>query len=247
MELEIDLSKIDLSKICRSLASSQETARMKSPNTSIPAGLTQLKEFNIESTDIFHIVNPRSRRLIPDSPEKTARIDVIEEATARIIADGRFAQIVGGNAKSPDISCFTVSVDSRLDGIGHSKWHGKKVHIDAPYGLVLEDGSRRPIAVVGIEVHRDHILVTQLQGVRGASESLALLGRWEKSFVALVEELSQELNVPEVRIRPADQIGWVTTGAVSLDRARLRYDVTAKRMGYRFDDRVNMFVKRQSE
>ncbi len=60
--------------------------------------------------------------------------------------------------------------------------------------------------------------------------------RWEKALVALMLEWARRERFPFVYLQPGSQNRYCGSG-LTMERAKLRYDVTAKRMGFREVDK----------
>lgn len=136
---------------------------------------------------------------------------------------------------------FEIVSDSRSFG-----YYGMKVvtfWLDAPYAFVLRRG-RKPLAVVAFYIKPEYIDIRQLQGNKGKHEILKTCRRWEQILVSVIEDYARLRSVAEVRIRPAKENGWHERNPEAF---YLRYDVTAKRMGYRYDGGKRRYCKRVDE
>lgn len=94
----------------------------------------------------------------------------------------------------------------------------------------------RPIAYIGFNAIGSAIRITQIQGVHGRSLYLAPI-RWEHALVEYVVEWAQKHGIPRVEIESGTRNDWVRAGHISIQQAKLRYDVTAKKCGFKKDDR----------
>lgn len=118
--------------------------------------------------------------------------------------------------------------------------------VDGRYGIVMRHRGK-PVALVGFNVikfdgegtniridnYGDSITdefpyIRQLQGGLFCTEGLEPL-RWEKLLITVIEELAQECGFPSCSIQPAERGKEIRL----CERSHIRYDVTAKRMGYK--------------
>ena len=92
------------------------------------------------------------------------------------------------------------------------------------------EGSRRTkrqeIACIGFYVEKGVVDVRQIQGVMGQQEALAPL-RWEKMLLQIVVDWARENAFAAVWIR-------------IIGNRRLRYRTTAKRLGFKFSDALDL-------
>ncbi|MEK7076226.1 MAG: hypothetical protein AAB941_01000 [Patescibacteria group bacterium] len=125
------------------------------------------------------------------------------------------------------------------------------VYSDAPYTLVLtykKDGASEveanedeEVACIGFElVNRSTILVKQIQGVSG---KLAILQhfRWGKMLLKVVMDWAKNAGFKTVRVIKAESSKWYREY-----RAKdffIRYDVTARRSGFKFDEKDQTYVR----
>ena len=122
------------------------------------------------------------------------------------------------------------------------------VYYDASYGFVLAvrmfSVFKIPIAVIGFEADTSDSTITikQVQGVKDAADFLAGI-RWEKLLVSVVVDWARLHGAKKVEIIRAEDGPW-HRGA-DLERAarmHLHYDVTAKRCGFRLDEKTNRYT-----
>ena len=117
------------------------------------------------------------------------------------------------------------------------------IAFDGHYGITLEHNVEEGTRVLGLASFTPEegaIKIVQIQGVKGAQKFMKGL-RWEKALVASVCRWAKEYGVPEVRIQPAAKNQWKEIRDNEEGRGRLRYDVTAERMGFRYDPEMEMF------
>lgn len=96
----------------------------------------------------------------------------------------------------------------------------------------------------------DLLVIHQIQGptseatfAREREEALPILGkfRWEKVLVLLMMEWAKE-NKYSLGILPAEENNYVAFGKISLEKAKMRYDAVAKRLGFRKDPLSGIFI-----
>jgi len=130
---------------------------------------------------------------------------------------------------------------------------GNSIYHDAPLNVLLWSMDEGPIAIVGFAFDRDgslqaHItdekdkdiaysqpsyVIRQIQGVRGQDELLRVI-RWEKMLVQAVIDIAKSGQVSYVHVVKASKNKWrANLGKSGCERIYLRYDVTAKRMGFK--------------
>ncbi|MHB1086611.1 MAG: hypothetical protein ACYCZ0_02575 [Minisyncoccota bacterium] len=119
-----------------------------------------------------------------------------------------------------------------------------RLYFETSRGLKLthtENGASQTIAFVGFEIENAALQIQQLQGQKGSSELLRPL-RWEHLLVSAIVELAkvatecQEVHIP----RAASLTFYSFPMGLSVSRKefeksmRLRYDTTAKRLGFKW-------------
>ncbi len=132
------------------------------------------------------------------------------------------------------------------------------IHWDAPYGIVLafkyyiaSQEIPRAIAYISFKIESGPIHINQLQGMPGRQKELFPL-RWEKMLYQLVIEIARRLNFKMVEILPAEQNDYYipSTRLLKLRHTtikdwrqslKLRYDVTAKRMGFKWNTEKRVY------
>lgn len=116
------------------------------------------------------------------------------------------------------------------------------VYWDTPFGLVLTNDFCE-VAWIGFQPHEENgLLIAQIQGSLGATSVLQSI-RWERLLVTLLIELARKAGgYNAVEILPATSLRWffgnVKDPGLAQLRARLkmRYDVTAQRMKFKWDE-----------
>jgi hypothetical protein len=123
------------------------------------------------------------------------------------------------------------------------------IYHDAPLNMMLWSMDHGPLAIVGFYLDREGSLqiliakedqdvtycqpsyvIRQLQGVYGLDDALKMF-RWEKMLIQAVVDQAKSLGVQYVHVVKAAKNEW--RHKVGCERLRLRYDVTAKRMGFK--------------
>lgn len=134
---------------------------------------------------------------------------------------------------------------------GRTHWEGD-LYLETHHGIKLLYGRGREaytIAFVGFEVHRDSLKISQLQGLIEASEILRPL-RWERALMEAVIILARATpGCEEVQVRPAESLTFYNMPhylkrPLEEHRAalRLRYDITAKRLGFEWSAKSGTYV-----
>jgi len=133
-----------------------------------------------------------------------------------------------------------VEVDRKRMGLGTGYLH-QQDYIDGDIGLFFRFGGRSWF-VLGFDLHNERqvLEVRQLQQiVRGAGR---VKGRWERVLLSYGIDAAKKLNYREVEVLPASENGWVRANRLPLERARLRYDVVAKKSGFVLDQERKRYV-----
>lgn len=139
-----------------------------------------------------------------------------------------------------DIELVKLAVDRRKNGIGTGYRHNN-TYIDGDLGLFfdLSNGSR---LLLGLCLHesRGELEIAQIQKISKVGNNVK--GRWERVLVKYGIFVAETLKLNQLTIRPAEENGYVIAGRYPYERAKLRYDVTAKRMGFKFDPEKKRYV-----
>ncbi len=117
---------------------------------------------------------------------------------------------------------------------------------DGEYGIVLEgrtyNVSRGPLALVSFDLwmlNGDYVaVVKQLQGVSGRKEQLSGI-RWERMFLQMVTDWARANGCTEVACIEADGSEWRSHD--TFHSFHLRYNVSARRNGFTFDDKRKLW------
>ena len=111
--------------------------------------------------------------------------------------------------------------------------------------LVNDRVEYRGIACIGFVISGSVVHIQQIQGARHRQEELRPL-RWEKLLVKIVVEIARQLRFKTVEILPAERNDYYIPSDRYLKMRRstkkdwqkllkLRYDVTAKRLGFKWN------------
>jgi hypothetical protein len=150
------------------------------------------------------------------------------EFGTRVLGDYRKASALDG---AISLDRYALETDVRLSGTNFGQRFRDK-YFDATYNLCLtRDGAL--VASLGFDLDGDDMNVWQLQGVRGQAPALRSL-RWERALLDRAVEWARSSAVSTVYVASADHVHWAADpGHLDPARAKLRYDVTAKRCGFR--------------
>lgn len=181
----------------------------------------------------------------------------LDEFRVRANATGFPEQILKDLQAKQNISeSHQIVVAEPIFGEGYHRIEGKAAFTaDSKYSLIIgarQSGQNRWLAGIGFDLdQRGCPVISQIQACspiigtsvagtfddyekeRDCNKSLLARFRWEFLLVALVAKWAQIRKAKEVRIKPAAHNIWRV--AVPDERLKLRYDVTAKRMGFKFD------------
>lgn len=125
-----------------------------------------------------------------------------------------------------------------------------KIYCDTTYYFVLCKKSRRvlrtrlkQIACIGFEdtSYDGSITIKQIQGRRGMQKELASI-RWEKLLVEITKNWAQQNGYSAVKIIGARGNPWYYSSISLSDKMHLKYDVTARRSGFKFIPEENIYV-----
>lgn len=116
-----------------------------------------------------------------------------------------------------------------------------QLYYDAPYSFILCQKQDQPLAIIAFKPERKAINIVQLQGVRGQQKKLQPI-KWERMLLTLTYEWAQQHQIHEVRVTPYEQNEW----ELVRDNGKIRYDVTAKRTGFKYDEKQKKYVKKTS-
>ena len=125
----------------------------------------------------------------------------------------------------------------------------KGVYRDALFSLILVitnsvNTEGYPIACIGFDIQPDSksILVEQIQGVKGGLPYLGQF-RWEKMLLKIVIDWARENRFSHVKvIRAQDCTYWSQENDEKNQRLYMKYDVTAKRMKFKYDEEQKVYV-----
>lgn len=122
-------------------------------------------------------------------------------------------------------------------------------YLDTIFGFALGEKEARSrivtwLAVVGFDVTvKDAIFLPLIRQIQSGyyrekqspswEKSINLMDtfRWEFVLVSSVADWARGIGASEIAIMPASRNRWVHSRSLPLNRARIRYDVTARRLG----------------
>lgn len=117
----------------------------------------------------------------------------------------------------------------------------REVYRDVPYQFIFGNNKGGFLANLGFEPIQGGILVSQIQGVKHAAYVLGDL-KWSRMLLSITEEWAYQFDIPRVCVLPSNRNKW---GMVQGHKSgMLIYDVTAKRMGYDYDSKREVYIKR---
>ncbi len=116
------------------------------------------------------------------------------------------------------------------------------IYYDAHYNLILTALNKKfPIANIGFETDgKTAISVIQIQGVPGRKSHLEPL-RWEKMLLTIACDWAKTRGVKKIEVIPSSKNEWKNEPCAK--RLYLKYDVTAKRCGFKLNQQTNKYVK----
>ncbi len=132
------------------------------------------------------------------------------------------------------------------------KGYDDDIYYDALYNIVLCH-EEKPIALLSFEVSDEVVLIKQLQGltilmqdrqpIAWTNEKLEQL-RWERMLVMITEDMIRGLGFEELQIQKAKNNRWINRqyNVDRFERLYMRYDIAAKRMGFREDHEKDCWV-----
>ncbi len=145
------------------------------------------------------------------------------------------------NAEGFDDFYFTVESHS-------NKTYVNNIYRDGHKSLVLYDEiPGKAVALVGFEsVGLESIMVVQLQARLGI-EKENLPKRWERTLLEAGINYAREQGFSQIQVQPSTKNTWIKMGTSKSDKAhnlrlKMRYDVTAKRRGFKLDESLDAWV-----
>jgi len=131
---------------------------------------------------------------------------------------------------------FDTGRDYRFNGI----------YKDAPYCFILtrkyKEEREFALACIAFEpftLFKKILVVKQIQGVRGKQNELKFF-RWEKMLLAIVIEWARANRFKRIDVLRAQDTEWFNEGRK--EALYLKYDVTARRSGFKFDPDCNRYT-----
>lgn len=112
---------------------------------------------------------------------------------------------------------------------------------DTYYHFVLRNNNFYA-AVLGVEFQNSReMIISQIQGVREMKDSLEPF-YWTKAMVFVGLEFALRNKIERVMILPAERNKW-WSHVQDANLIYLYYDVTAKKMGFKYDSKRLMYIK----
>lgn len=111
---------------------------------------------------------------------------------------------------------------------------------------------RRAVACLGFEVDEGNsiVYVRQIQGKKGLDSYLSSI-KWERFLLNSLVLWAKHAGYQKVFVSPAEKNKWYSNSGLNTreltelqKRFKLRYDVTAKRLGFRYDAECGYYVKK---
>jgi len=98
-------------------------------------------------------------------------------------------------------------------------------------------------ALVGFKkINLETIMVVQLQARKGAQKE-DLPKRWEKILLEAGINYAKKHGFLQIRVLPSKRNTWIRHNDNDQNlRLKIRYDITAKRRGFKFDETVDAWV-----
>lgn len=120
----------------------------------------------------------------------------------------------------------------------------KVIYTDAPYNFALVK-RKKPICNIAFTVRKydeSIILVRQIQGVPGRQKELRPF-RWEKMLLQILIDWAKQNGFKRIDVVRAKDTGWYNKHENTERNKRLymKYDVTARRMGFKFDEEKRVY------
>lgn len=135
-----------------------------------------------------------------------------------------------------------LKAEIKVNGWWGGEW--SEACLDGDLALVLTEGNS-PKALTSFNLVEDWTDILQIRGLRGESDFLKPLGRWERGLVFATEAVSRALGSTEIRILPSFKIN-LAEAKLDPETAHLRYDVVPQRSGYRYSETKKRWVKQLS-
>lgn len=117
----------------------------------------------------------------------------------------------------------------------------REVYRDVPYQFIFGSNKKGFLANIGFEPIQGGILVSQIQGVKNAACVLGDL-KWSRMLLSITEEWAYQFDIPKVCVLPSTRNKWSSVN--SFTSGKLIYDITAERMGYDYDSKREVYLKR---
>lgn len=135
---------------------------------------------------------------------------------------------------------------------GRGSCRFSEVYRDAPYCFILTKRVKEPtgkkeeaLACTSLELDKDLkiVVIKQIQGVGGKQKELQPF-RWEKMLLTIMTEWARANRFRRIDVIRADDSEWFAKhDKARCKRMYLKYDVTARRLGFKFNPDCNRYTK----
>lgn len=143
-----------------------------------------------------------------------------------------------------DLSEYRVLLNrgnGRFHLSNNCNFYDNSVYRDAAYNFLLAKGSQL-LANLGFETCPNSILIEQIQGVYGEQKNLAPI-KWPRALIRIATDWARKNHISKAYVLPFERNRWRDI----LDDnpgAKLFYDVSAKKEGFRYDSEKQVYAKR---
>lgn len=135
---------------------------------------------------------------------------------------------------------YSIMQDARRE-LGAFGRHFMRKFFDCEFNFCLAFAGGL-MASLGFNAAPGKMLIKQIQGSRGCEKRLFRI-KWERALVNYVVQFAESYRIPEVEIVSAQNSHWMQCRHIPLERALMRYDVTAKRCGFKKAENGNYIRK----
>ena len=125
------------------------------------------------------------------------------------------------------------------------------IYRDAKYSFILVKVRTKrtgeifwlgPLACMAFDLEDDSVIVEQIQGAPGAKEHLKPF-RWEKMLLQMIIDWARDNKFRTVEVMNSKDSRWWSEGDKKRERIlHMKYDVTPKRCGFKFDKNKNRSI-----
>jgi len=144
----------------------------------------------------------------------------------------------GHGGQIEDFSKYILEFDQRQSDGFSDRFHLR--YLDAEFNMCITHGESL-VALLGFEIWDMKMTIQQIQGIR-AKASLLSPFRWEKALVTYAVDWARNNDIDEVILVSAKNNSHILAEPPIPERYRLRYDVTARRCGFRKDPESGNYI-----